>query len=98
VYNGHPVRYYPGIIFPSWGSTVTPPSGENPPLRPPWYWLFRLALGLVPGLLGATLLADVAGFPPPYTGMSLLLRGLCGLGIGLATLAVVQFPDRSPLA
>jgi hypothetical protein len=76
---------------------MTPPAGENPPLRPPWSWLFRLALGLVAGLLGATLLADVAGFPPPYTEVNILLRVLCGLGIGLVTLAVVQFPDRTPL-
>jgi hypothetical protein len=76
---------------------MTPPAGENPPLRPPWYWLFRLALGLVAGVLGATLFADVAGFPPPYTAVTLFLRVLCGLGIGLVTLSVVQFPDRTPL-
>ena len=74
---------------------MTPPARENPPLRPRWNWLFRLGLGLVAGLLGATCLTDVAGFPPPYTGMNILLRVLCGLGIGLVTLAVVQFPDRT---
>jgi hypothetical protein len=76
---------------------MTPPAGENPPLRPPSYWLFRLALGLVAGVLGATLLADVVGLPPPYTAMNLFLRVLCGLAIGLMTLSVVQFPDRTPL-
>jgi hypothetical protein len=49
------------------------------------------------GLIGATCLTDMAGFPPPYTGLTILLRVLCGLGIGLVTLAVVQFPDRTSL-
>jgi len=74
---------------------MTPPAGENPPLRPRWSWLLNLVLGLVAGLLGATWLTDLAGFPPPSTGTNILLRVLCGLGIGLVTLAVVQFPDRT---
>jgi len=76
---------------------MAPTIGENPPLRPRWSWLFRLAVGLVAGFLGATCLTDVAGFPPPHTGVNILLRVLCGLGIGLVTLAVVQFPDRTSL-
>jgi hypothetical protein len=76
---------------------MTPTAGENRTLRPPWYWLLRLALGFMAGLFGATCLADVAGFPPPYTGLNIVLRVLCGLAIGLVTLAVVQFPDRTSL-
>ena len=74
---------------------MTPPTGQNQPLRPRWYWLLNLALALVAGLSGATWLADVAGFPPPYSALHVLLRVLCGLGIGLVTLAVVPFPDRA---
>jgi hypothetical protein len=40
------------------------------------------------GLLGATYLADVVGFPSPYTGLNIFLRVVCGLGVGLVTLAV----------
>ena len=74
---------------------MTPPTGQNPSFRPSWYWLLHLTLALVAGLSGATCLADVAGFPPPYSAPHLLLRVLCGLGIGLLTLAVVRFPDRT---
>jgi hypothetical protein len=74
---------------------MTPTARESPRLRPPWYWLPNLALGLVAGLLGATCLTDVAGFPPPDSDLHILLRVLCGLAIALAALAVVQFPDRT---
>ena len=75
--------------------TLTP---ESPPLRPPWYWRLHLGLALEAGLLGATWLADVTGFPSPYTHPNIVLRVVCGLGIGLVTLAVVPFPDRTSAA
>jgi hypothetical protein len=30
----------------------------------------------------------VVGFPSPYTSLNIVLRVLCGIGIGLVTLAV----------
>jgi hypothetical protein len=74
------------------------PTPASPPLRPSWSWLFHLAVGLWAGLLGATWLADVTGFPSPYTHPNIVLRVVCGLGIGLVTLAVVPFPDRTSAA
>ena len=64
------------------------PTPESPPLRPSWYRLLHVGLGLFAGLLGATYLADVVGFPSPYTSLNIVLRVLCGIGIGLVTLAV----------
>jgi hypothetical protein len=74
---------------------MAPATGNDPLRHPQWYWLLSLALFLVAGLLGATWLADVAGFPPPYSGLNILLRVLCGFAVALLTLIVVQFHDHA---
>jgi hypothetical protein len=56
-----------------------------------------MVLGLVAGFLGATCFIDVAGFLAPDSTLHILLRVLCGLAIGLATVAVMPFPDRTSL-
>lgn len=74
---------------------MTPATGEKPLRDPRWSWLFSLALFFVAGFLGATWLADVIGFPPPYNGLNILLRVLCGFALALVTLIVVQFHDQA---
>ena len=73
---------------------MSPTKDEKSLYHPRWYWLFSLALFVVAGLLGATWLADVAGFPPPYSGLNILLRVLCGFAVALVTLIVVQLHDH----
>ena len=73
---------------------MTPTAREHPPVRPPRYGLLKLVLGLVAGFLGATCFIDVAGFLAPDSTLHILLRVLCGLAIGLATVAVMPFPNR----
>jgi hypothetical protein len=74
---------------------MSPAAGEKPLRHPRWPWLFSLALFFVAGLVGATRLADVAGFPPPYGDLNILLRVLCGFAVALVTLIEVQFPDHA---
>jgi hypothetical protein len=74
---------------------MTLTSGDKPLRHSPWPWLHPVALFLSAGLLGATWLAGVAGFPHPYSDPDICVRTLCGLAIALVTLIVVQFPDRA---
>jgi hypothetical protein len=93
VYNRHPAGYTSGHVYPSRRTVMSDTSGEKRPRPAPRYWLLSLALGLVVGFLGANSFADAAGFPQVGDG-HVFLRVVCGIVIGLATLAFVQFLMR----
>jgi hypothetical protein len=57
---------------------------------------FSPPLGPGAGPVSSFLSTPHPGFAPPDSGPHMLLRILCGLAIGLAALAVVRFPDRTP--